>query len=321
MKLKVLKCHGSGNDFILIDIRKLEHLFSNEMKSVLAKKLCDRRNFIGADGILYVTDSAVADCKMRIFNSDGSEAEMCGNGIRIVGRYISEEKNKSIVEVENLTGLRYRLKKSPNFYDDVIAYEVKLPPAIFHSNQIPITIDEEQINTLSIPELSDTLKFTGLAMPNPHIISFVGNIEIEVLESLGYNANQNKKLFPNGINLSFVELIDDNIIYVATYERGVGITYSCGTGMCASAIASIKNNFNKFNTNIKVLNRGGFINVIVEPDWSCEMTGNATYVFKANIEFDLPSQEKLEVYKGEAFIDEIKAYDSLVDSIQTLREK
>lgn len=316
MKIKIIKCHGSGNDFILIDIRNLNNIFYDEIKSGFAVKLCNRKKSIGADGILYITESQIADCKMRIFNSDGSEAEMCGNGIRIVGRYMSEEKKQAEVTVENVTGLNYKIHKSNEFFEDVVAYEVQLPPAIFECSDIPINTKSNELFNSYLPEISNTLKFSAVAMPNPHIIAFVDDIDINNLEQIGKKANSNNTLFPNGVNVSLVQSINEETIYVATFERGVGITYSCGTAMCASAICSVKNGISSFGNKIKVLNKGGFINVVVESDWSCKMTGNATYVFEANLEFDLMKKEKLDVYKGNAFIDEILAYVNLVESVE-----
>src|ERR1700712_2361122 len=129
MRFSLLKSQGSGNDFFLVDIRSYNGAVNNVMKKQLALFFCDRDSAFGADGILYVDNSPVADGKMVIFNADGSEAEMCGNGIRIVARYVAEELNEPVVTIENTTGIKYTLNLVEDFYGDITAYELTFPKA------------------------------------------------------------------------------------------------------------------------------------------------------------------------------------------------
>lgn len=317
--IEMIKSQGSGNDFILIDIRD-DAYFSENMKKKLAIELCDRENSVGADGILYVDNGVKADCKMRIFNADGSEAEMCGNGIRIVGRYIAEDKKASAVTVENVTGLIYKISNVADFFDDIVAYQVVFPTVSMRTIDLPIAFDAEKLINQKLPEISEKYSFTGLAMPNPHIIAHVDTIDENELITIGEKANSNKSIFPHGVNVSFVRYLTDNKIYVATFERGVGITFSCGTAMCASVVSSIVNGHLDFSKPVQVLNKGGFIFVEVNEDLSCKMTGNSSYVFKGILS-EQSRPDNFELILGDTFSKEVKDYQNLVDSTHEIIQK
>ncbi len=318
MKLEIIKSHGSGNDFILIDIRNKESLFTDSVKSRMTIELCKRKGSIGADGILFIENSKIADCKMRIFNSDGSEAQMCGNGIRIVARFISEYKNSNSVTIENITGLSYLVEKKEDFFKNIIAYQVSFPTISFKTSDLPIVCKNEYLINEKISDISNKYYFTAISMPNPHLITNTNNIDIEELKELGIKINLSRGIIPNGANLSFVKSIDDDNIYVVTYERGVGITNSCGTAMCASIISAVKNNYLSSNKEIRVINKGGYVLICVNKDYSCRLIGNATYVFSATIDFDIDGLENIEFFKGNAFVNEIMDYGELIDFSRNL---
>jgi diaminopimelate epimerase len=314
MKIPYIKGHGSGNDFILIDIRSFYPPLSMEQKRDWAIKLCNRETSIGADGVLFVTDARKGDGCMRIFNADGSEAEMCGNGIRLVGRYVAETAGKKEVLIQNVTALDYPIHHQSDFFEGVEAYQVKLPPASFKPSDIPFNTVLDPFIDQPIPSLSENQRFTALALPNPHLISYVDTIDFNLLESMGKQVNEDKSLFPQGMNLSFVKLLDEKTVFVATYERGVGITNACGTAMCSSVISGIALGKLPVDTTIKVINRGGFIEVKVLSDGYCLMTGNATFEYQSYFHV---GEDGAMIVGGEkeVFTLEKSAYDQLVTSL------
>ncbi len=286
MEIEILKCHGSGNDFILVDKMDGRYVLSDEDQKNLALTLCNRKSGIGADGLLLMEDCDTADCRMRIYNADGSEADMCANGLRLAGRFISEKNKASKVRIENVTHLKYSLANEREIFEKVIGIEVSMPPANFSASEVPIIIDDDELKQETITGLGTDFYFTAVAMPNPHIISFVNVVDEKILVSTGKKANELRSILPKGVNVSFVKIFSPTIIYVATYERGVGITNSCGTAMFASVAAAIKNKLLNAGEEIKVINKGGFIKVVVNEDWDGIMYGNATYNFRSIIKWD-----------------------------------
>jgi diaminopimelate epimerase len=312
MKFSLLKSQGSGNDFFLIDIRSYDGAVNNGLKKKLAIFLCDRESEFGADGILYVDNSLIADAKMVIFNADGSEAEMCGNGIRIVARYVAEQAGKSNVVIENTTGIKYPLNLVDNFYPGLTAYELSFPKADFRASSVPILISGEQLINELIPELSATIKFTALALPNPHIAGFLDNINESDLKTIGIKANDLHQVLPNGVNVNLGKIISSNSIYVATYERGVGITYSCGTGMFSTAVSAVVNRLVNKGEWTTLFNKGGYTRCLVNDDLSGRMIGDATYVYQADIDFDFDGDNLFNAVKGNVFDQENEAYHNLL---------
>jgi diaminopimelate epimerase len=318
MRFSLLKSQGSGNDFFLVDIRGYNGAVNNAMKKQLALFLCDRNSEFGADGILYVDNSPVADGKMVIFNADGSEAEMCGNGIRIVARYVAEQLGKSEVVIENTTGIRYPLNLVSDFYPGTTAYELSFPTANFTPSAVPINIIGDKLVNELIPELSTEIKFTALALPNPHVAGFVDEINEGELKTIGKKANNLHSVFPNGVNVNLGKLISDNSIYVATYERGVGITYSCGTGMFATAVSAVVNGLVKKSDWITLFNKGGYTKCLVNDDLSGRMIGNASYIYEADIDFDFVNNKLDTTVNGKQYADEIDAYSNLLSHVNEI---
>ena len=311
MRFSLLKSQGSGNDFFLIDI-------THAMKKQLALFLCDRNSDFGADGILYV-DNSDADGKMVIFNADGSEAEMCGNGIRIVARYVAEQLEKPDVVIENTTGIKYPLNFVGDFYEDITAYELTFPKADFTPAAVPINIQGPKLINELIPELSTEIKFTALALPNPHIAGFVDEINEDKLKAIGEKANNLHKVLPNGVNVNLGKIISDTSIYVATYERGVGITYSCGTGMFATTVSAVINGLVKKGEWITLFNKGGYTKCMVNDDFSGRMIGNASYIYEADIDFDFENNKLNNAVNGKKYEEEIDAYSNLLLHVNDLK--
>ncbi len=279
MKIKILKYHGSGNDFILIDEMQSNCKFDDEMRKEVAVQLCNRKESIGADGILYVVDSENCDAQMRIINSDGSEPEMCGNGLRCLGRYVIEKLNKDIVKIQTMKQ-DYIVKKVENFYKNMNAYEITLGNIELH----------ESYDFKDFENMKDKYRFKFLTISNPHAISIVDKDDIftDDIESVGELANKRKDVFKEGVNVSFVTVIDEENIYVRTFERGVGLTKSCGTGMVSATTAVCLEN-DQFNSWLNVYNDGGMVKIFIQKKnigFDAKLLGNATNIFRGELEID-----------------------------------
>ena len=264
--MKMLKVHGSNNDFFILPAANLTKPLSEAELKLLAQKLCDRKSGLhgGADGVLYVTsghDASVAG-KMRVINADGSEASMCGNGLRTVARYLSTQTGLTDFKVETMHA-DLEVKAAPAFAKGVPAFDVEISPVSFKAEDLLMHIGKEQLINETVPQLGSNLKFTAVAVPNPHLISFVDH-ETLMGEELGriatyLNDGQNP-LFPDGVNVSFVEVLATNKIFVRTYERGVGYTNACGTAMSASSLVySLLYPETSVEDLITVINPGGMV--------------------------------------------------------------
>lgn len=228
------KMHGLGNDYIVVDNR--DETIEGKMLGNLAKRLCNRRFSVGADGLLAVTESSAADAKMRIFNADGSEAEMCGNGIRCFAKYCYENgiTTKKEMKVETLAGVKGLRLDVEN--GEVKAVQVNMGRPAFERDQIPMLgegkfIDED----LKVDE--QTFKATCLSVGNPHCVVFIDGVEGFPLETFGPKI-ENHRLFPKRVNVEFVQVLNKHELKVRVWERGVGETLACGTGACASGVAA-----------------------------------------------------------------------------------
>jgi len=232
------KMHGLGNDFIII-----ENLNYNKelLPSPFAIQYCDRHFGVGADGIILVELSMMADIKMRIFNADGSEAEMCGNGVRCFAKYVYESQivNKEELEIETKAGIiKVKLKVAG---DKVVEVSVDMGVPILKKDEIPVLIentDEEEIIEKAISIETQKIIVTTVSMGNPHCIIFVEDLENSPVSSLGTKI-ENANIFPKKTNVEFVKIVNDKKIEVRVWERGVGETMACGTGACSAVVASV----------------------------------------------------------------------------------
>jgi len=311
MKIEMLKCHGSNNDFVLIDDLPHTYQFSEEDRVSIAKTLCDREGIIGGDGILFVEQSDVADARMRMFNPDGSEAEMCGNGLRCVARYAGEQLDKSKLVIETKEA-NLVVEQKENIFENIPSFEVAIEPVSLNSASLPLQTDEQKHIDQKIPTLSEELTFSAVSVPNPHIISMVDKVDDEQLSSVGKEANENKTLLPNGVNVSFVQTLADQKVFVRTYERGVGLTNACGTAMSASSLNTVLLNNNLPDKEIFVFNRGGFVICVVhheDGEYRIKLRGNATYEYKTTVNFE--ENNVRELTERETFEQEAEAYEAL----------
>ncbi len=263
------KWQGCGNDFVIIDSRIDGEIDSPEKIS----RICDRHFGIGADGVIYVLNSDVAEVRMRIFNADGSEAEMCGNGIRCFTKFLLDGRDKTNLSVETGAGiLKMNLRGNLVTVDmgEPILDAAKIPVAGYGNNRV---INE------SIEVDGKNFKMTCVSMGNPHCVIFVDDLSEINLSEIGPKVECHK-IFPKHVNAEFVQVIGENKLRMRVWERGSGITLACGTGACATAVAANLNGLTK-NYSSVILD-GGTLQIDWRDDNHIFMTGAAEKVFEGN---------------------------------------
>lgn len=324
MNIMMQKVHGSENDFFLIDDTQLERPFTDKEIDDLRTRLCDRSSGLlgGADGLLLVEEVVKGEsiAKMRVINSDGSEASMCGNGLRTVARYLAEKSGKESFTVETMFA-DLKVRRALKLADKVETYQVEISPVRFEAAAIPMNTKHDRIIDEIIPELSNKLKFSVVAVPNPHLITFVDHQTLfgDEFERIATDVNGDNSLFPDGVNVSFVEVLEKNQIFVRTFERGVGFTSACGTAMCASSLMYVLLNEGEFNETITVKNTGGMVKTVVHEEDSdgywMELIGNATITHKLSgtlSDFVLGDFEKISIKETTEQAD----YRTFIESIK-----
>ncbi|MFQ5887605.1 MAG: diaminopimelate epimerase [Candidatus Hydrothermarchaeales archaeon] len=234
--MRFFKYHGAGNDFVLIDNLNLG--IAEEDKSDLAVKLCDRRFGVGGDGLLLVEPSSIADARMRIFNPDGSEASMCGNGIRCFSKYLYDHDiaKKETLKIETKAGLKEALLTVEN---GVVTYvRVDMGKPLFEREDIPAEGSGRLINHRMDVDGRNVV-VNGVNTGVPHLVIFSDNVEDEEVKKVG-SALRHNEMFPEGTNVNFVEKIGENTFKIRTYEKGVeDETLACGTGITASGAVAV----------------------------------------------------------------------------------
>ncbi|WP_041057858.1 diaminopimelate epimerase [Jeotgalibacillus campisalis] len=290
MNISVIKSHGSKNDFIIIDEQK-GLIVNDEQRAQLALYLCDRQKAIGADGILYITESGSAQAKMRVFNSDGSEASMCGNGLRCAARYIAERDGVQKFSVETMKAV-LAVEKVESLYEDIPTYAVEISPILFDLASLPLQLNQETLFNQIVPEWHDTLRFSALAVPNPHLITQVTEKELisGLQQELAQSLNAPNQWFTDGVNVSFVVPLDQNQIFVRTFERGVGFTSACGTAMSSSSLIQAMLTNGETGIPIDVYNDGGRVKCVIHKKEDqfhhIDLIGNATFTDEYTLEFN-----------------------------------
>ncbi len=279
MKIRFDKMHGCGNDYVYVngaDCAELTH----EERSVLAVKLSDRHFGIGSDGLIFINPSKDYDFEMEMFNADGTRAEMCGNGIRCVAKYVYDHgmTDKEVFVVESM-GVPHELQVTVQD-GEVCAVKVDMGEPILEPVNIPVTSDKERFVDELIRVKDKEFKVTCVSMGNPHAVLFDSP---ELVNEYGPDFECHA-IFPKRTNTEFVEIIDDENVRMRVYERGTGETLACGTGCSAVVVACVLNGKTGRNINVHVL--GGVVNVNWAEDDHVYMTGPATRVFTGEIETD-----------------------------------
>ncbi len=272
---KFTKMEGLGNDYVYMDA--INQTIENV--SELAIRVSDRHFGIGSDGLILICKSDIADFRMRMFNSDGSEAEMCGNGIRCVGKFVYDKglTNKTNLSIETLAGIK---KLQLNLVDNKVdTVKVDMGEPILDPVKIPVN---SETNKVMIEALDKKFDFTCVSMGNPHAITLVDNTKEFDVEKYGRILEVDKH-FPRKANIEFVKIIDRNHVDMRVWERGAGETLACGTGACATAVACVLNELTDREVEINLL--GGVLKIYWnENDNKVYMTGKATTVFEGIIE-------------------------------------
>ncbi|MBO6194707.1 MAG: diaminopimelate epimerase [Bacilli bacterium] len=274
--MKFTKMHGLGNDYVYIDCTGNKNIFDNP--SELSKKISDRHFGVGSDGLILIKDSNICDFRMQMFNADGSEAEMCGNGIRCVGKYVYDFglTDKSDITIETKAGVKKLKLNVEN--NKVKTVTVDMGEPILNKEEIPFVSDSKFVE---LKVLDREFVFTPVSMGNPHAITFIKDLDTFDIDKYGKIVESDKH-FPNKTNVEFIEILDKNNIKMRVYERGTGETLACGTGASASVVASYLNNLTDRNVNVKLL--GGILNINYNEDGHVYMTGEATTVFNGEID-------------------------------------
>lgn len=280
MKINFTKMHGIGNDYVYVDGFKEKIPNPNAFSEFIS----DRHFGIGADGLVMILPSEKADFKMRIFNADGSEAKMCGNATRCIGKFVYEAgyTTETNITLETLSGIKH-LKL--NVEDgNVTSVEVNMGKAILVPKEIPVLSDLNRF--IKQPIIIDNKKYevTCVSMGNPHAVIYCDDVDHLPLEAIGPKFEFNP-LFPDRINTEFVQVINDNTVKMRVWERGSGETWACGTGACAVAVSSVLNGYCKQGEEITVQLRGGNLKITYQEDGTVLMKGPATKVFDGTIEY------------------------------------
>ena len=266
MRLNFIKMHGTGNDYIYFDC--LVNPIQNP--ECLAKTLSKRHFSVGADGIVLICPSKVADAKMRIFNADGSEGKMCGNAARCVGMLLYESNfaRKSHIKLETASGIR----------------EMFLTIKNSKVEKISVDMGKATLGEMFFFEAcGQKYEMREINVGNNHQVTFVPDIDSLNLDKIGHHFEKNSR-FEEGVNTEFCEILNKNHIKVRVFERGSGETLSCGTGACAAAIAGIAAGYCDFGRLIRVSMRGGELAVVCTEDFSVRLMGDATKVFEGSVE-------------------------------------
>ncbi len=280
LTLKFTKMQGTGSDYIFFST--FENFINNP--EALAVRLSDRRVGIGANGVILVAPSKVADAQMKMFNRDGSEGEMCGNGIRCLAKYLYDNgivnyTDKKEVTIETESGIK--TLKAYTSEGEVTRVRVDMGQAKLDAKSVPVKHDKEKVINEPVKIGDKEYNITCVSVGNPHCVVFMDNIEKLDIDKIGPQFETNE-MFPERVNAEFATVLDEHTIKMRVWERGSGETWSCGTGACAVAIAACENGLCKKGEDIKVKLIGGDL-IINYTDDKVYMTGNAVKVFDGEV--------------------------------------
>ena len=285
--MKFSKMHGIGNDYIYVNCF-VETVNEPEKVSVI---LSDRHKGVGSDGLVLIMPSDKADFRMRIFNADGSEAMMCGNATRCIGKYVYDMglTDKTDITLETNSGIKYlRLYTKDG---NVNSVTVDMGKAILVPKDIPVNSDKESFICQPVEVCGKTWELTCVSMGNPHAVIFTEGIAGLDLEKIGPHF-ENHSLFPNRVNTEFAEIIDSHTLNMRVWERGSGETFACGTGTCATVVAAVLNGICHYDEEVLVHLRGGDLRITYKSDGTVLMTGPAEYVFEGTVSDEFINKAK-----------------------------
>jgi len=288
VRFDFVKCHGSGNDFPLIDARALS--LSDAEWAAVARALADRRGPVGGDGLLLLDQGeGNAAFSMRMFNSDGSEAETCLNGLRCVARAGFEALGIDAADVSLKTSTAH-VERDADVAPGVYTVRETAGPAGLDAAAWPMTGAGPRIVEAAVPPLGSDRLFTAVSMPNPHLVTFVDAVDEAELVAVGERCEAAPAWLPNRANVSFVEVRGGDL-FVRTFERGVGLTDSCGSAMAASSFAACLTGRLAYGAPITVFNKGGLVRAVVAEDAMVSLSGNATWEWRGSVDVDLATEQ------------------------------
>ena len=278
--MKFTKMHGIGNDYVYVNC------FQETVKnpSEVAKFVSDRHFGIGSDGLILIKPSDVADCEMDMYNLDGSQGAMCGNGIRCVAKYAYDYGivDKTSISVATRSGIKYLDLTVKD--GKVSMVKVNMGSPILTASQIPVVAETEQVIDAPIDVDGNTYHMTAVSMGNPHAIIYMDVIDNLDLEKIGPSF-ENHLVFPDRVNTEFVKVLDRHTVQMRVWERGSGETLACGTGACAVAVASILNGHVDGDKPVTVKLLGGDLQIFWDQAENLVyMTGPAATVFDGEID-------------------------------------
>ncbi|MGL4687060.1 MAG: diaminopimelate epimerase [Fusobacteriaceae bacterium] len=277
--MKFTKMHGAGNDFILL--HDSNDSFIDVSK--LAIRMCHRKFGIGGDGLMTYGKSLVADIKMNFYNSDGSRASMCGNGIRCFAKFVYDNKivTSNTINVETDDGIKHIvINVVGNEKEQIIDVDMGYPS--FKSKDIPVTSKEEKFILKELEIDGIKIEISSIHMGVPHTVIYLKDYENIDLNSIGKKI-ENLEIFEKKTNVNFVKILDEKNIEVRTWERGVGRTLACGTGCCSSVI--LGNYLGYLKSQVKVITEGGELLISVDKNFKTLMSGTAVTVFTGEFIF------------------------------------
>lgn len=282
--MKFTKMHGCGNDYVYVN--GFEEHIDAEQKPELVSKLSDRHFGIGGDGVIFINPGKTAEFEMEMYNADGTRAQMCGNGIRCVAKYVYDYHltDKTSITIESFGKVKY-LELTLGDDGKVSTVRVNMGAPILKASEVPVISGNEQVIDEEITVNGENYKMTCVSMGNPHAVVFVDDVadlKDFAIEQIGPYF-ENHERFPERTNTEFVRIIDRNNVQMRVWERGTGETLACGTGCCATTVACVLNGLTDTKVNVHVL--GG----VILCEWDREenlvyMTGPATTVYEGNVE-------------------------------------
>ena len=288
INLEFTKMHGLGNDYIIID-ESLAEIIPEERKAEVSEELCNRRFSVGADGVIFISPSTRndADIRFRIFNADGSEAEMCGNGIRCFAQYVYEKGilTDERMQVETMCDVKELILTVVE--GSVTTIRVDMGTATFNPSEIPMDTDEIEFLDKEIMVAKRPIKMTAVNVGNPHAVAFTDDIESVPLEKIG-PLIECHPLFPQKTNAHFVRVLERDEVEMIPWERGTGITLACGTGATSSVLAGYR--LGLLDEDVTVHLPGGELHITVYQEndkLGAFMEGDAVTVFEGKMDLNL----------------------------------
>lgn len=276
--MEFTKMQGCGNDYVCVN--GFENKIDNPNK--LSEIVSDRHFGIGSDGLIVINSSEKADFKMSMYNADGSEGKMCGNGIRCVAKYVYDNKmtDKTTITVETLSGIKTLELNVKN--DKVETVKVNMGTPILLPKDVPVVSDKDKVVDEPIVIDDKEYRITCVSMGNPHAITFIENTDDLEIETIGPKF-ENNPIFPDRVNTEFIQVLDRNTVKMRVWERGSGETFACGTGACATVVACVLNGLTDDKVTVKLLGGDLFIEYNREEN-TVYMTGPAKVSFTGKIE-------------------------------------